>query len=97
MPKLSKVHVKSKVHEFLRKITDGQDIKGHPDCDGDASIVGSDPLVVADHELVEDGADVDHLLLRLHHPLGGGEEEEGEDGEEGGGHHGLGLLDLELP
>ena len=90
MPKLSEVHVKGEVHVFLRELTDGQDIERHPHGDRDPSIVRSDPVVVADHELVEDATDVDHLLLDFHipcAPLGGGEEEEGEDGEEGSEHH----------
>lgn len=86
---MSEVHVKGEVHVFLRELTDGQDIERHPHSDRDPSIVGSDPLVVADHELVEDATDVDHLLLHFHfhNPLGGGEKEEREDGEEDSEHH----------
>ena len=54
MPKLAKVHVKGEVHVLLAEVTDAEDEERHPDCDGDAAIVGPHPTVVADLEIVQE-------------------------------------------
>ena len=69
MPKLSEVHVECEVHVLLGQVADGEDVEGDPDRDGDAAVVGSDPLVVSDHELVEDGGDIHLAIPNVQHRL----------------------------
>ena len=68
MPKLAKVHVKGEVHVLLAEVTDAEDVKADAHRDGDAAIVGPDPLVITHHELIEDGGDVDWTIV-LDHPF----------------------------
>ena len=58
-PELSKVHVKREVHELLREVSDGENIKSDSDSDGSSPVVRSHPPVVANLEGVEDVGDVD--------------------------------------
>ena len=69
MPKLAKVHVEGEVHVLLAEVTNAEDVEAHAHCDGDAAVVGADSLVIADHELIEDGRNIDWLGVRVHHPL----------------------------
>ena len=68
MPKLAKVHVKGEVHVLLAEVTDAEDVEADAHCDGDAAVVGSDPLVITHHELIEDSGDIDRPIV-LDHPL----------------------------
>ena len=58
-PELSEVHIKGKIHEFLREVPDGENVKGDSNSDRGAPIVWSDSSVVTNLERVEDGGDID--------------------------------------
>ena len=45
-PELPEVHVEGEVHELLWEVADAEDVEGHSDSDGLASIVGADSTVV---------------------------------------------------
>ena len=66
MPKLAKVHVKGEVHVLLAEVTDAEDVEADAHCDGDAAVVGSDPLVITHHELIEDSGDIDWPIVLDH-------------------------------
>ena len=58
-PELAEVHVEGEVHVLLGEVADGEDVEGDANGDGDPSIVGPDPPIVANLERVEDVRDVD--------------------------------------
>ena len=58
-PKLSKVHIKGEIHEFLWEVSDGENVKSDSNSDRDTAIVWSDSSVVANLEGVQNGGDVD--------------------------------------
>ena len=65
VPKLPEIHVKCKVHKLFGQIANWQNVQRHSDRDGDAAVVWPHPLVVADHELVEDVGHVDGRAIHV--------------------------------
>ena len=92
-PKLSKVHIKGKIHEFLRKVSDGENIKSDSDSNWSPSIVWSHPSVITNLERIQNVWDVDRAGV-CGDQHGGEGEEEGEGGHvsDVGGISGLSLL-----